>query len=147
MKFSSLQNYKHDVVGKLSYIDRLVSPITEDDFHSKSKDEVFLAVHESILKILKTSKETILQRSNPQIKLTISGRAPDRALSILKLGKCIVRADASESIPAYFYFTQENAHGLAFAIGCIESLLPVNEIVSEFLNDDDLSELRKLEIK
>lgn len=147
MKFSSLQNYKHDVIGKLSHIDKLVSPITEADFRSKTKDEIFLAVHESIIKILKTSKETLLQRSDWQIKLTISERSPSPDLPILKLGKCVVRAEVSEGAPSYFYFTQENTHDLAFAVGSIESLLPINEIVSDFLDEDSLSELRRLVIK
>jgi hypothetical protein len=147
MKFSSLQNYKHDVVGKLSFIQKIVSPISETDFYNRSKDEVFLAVHESILKILKTSKETIIQRNSPQIKLIISGGAPDPSLSVFKLGKCTVRADASGIISDYFYFTQENTLNLVFAVGRIESLLPITEITSEFLDEDITAELKKLDSK
>ena len=139
MKFSDLQVYKHDVVGKLTNISKLVEPISENDFISKASDDVFICVHETILKMLRTSKKTMLIRNKEPIQLIVSDKVPKSDLEVIKIENILVRISNGDSL-SYYYFLVENSTDLLFALGKLDSFLPIAKFLSD-VQDSSVSEI------
>ncbi len=60
--------YKHDIIGQFRDINAAVASFEPSDFEGQRKLEVFHAVHEVLLKMVKTSTTTIEVIEGKQIK-------------------------------------------------------------------------------
>lgn len=138
MNFTKLQSYKHDIVGKFPIIERLVSSFTEKSFGNNENDQAVMAIHESLLKMVFTSKKA-LENHSLTCKLVISKRLPDLTLKKKNFGRCVFRLEENNSTQTYYYFLQENTLDISFALGTITALCPISEFESDF-QDPKLSE-------
>lgn len=61
MRFTDLQKYKHDTIGKFQIIKELIENITEEDLRSKDTIEILNAADEVYSKMALASKELLLK--------------------------------------------------------------------------------------
>lgn len=61
MKFSDLQKYKHDTIGKFATLKELIESIDEENLHSPESKEILEAADEVFQK-MKTVSEDLLNR-------------------------------------------------------------------------------------
>lgn len=61
MKFSDLQKYKHDTIGKFQSIKELLESIDESNLKSEDSIEILMAADEAFEKMNQASK-TLLQK-------------------------------------------------------------------------------------
>ncbi len=59
MKFSDLQKYKHDTVGKFAMLKELIESIDDDNIHSPESKEILEAADEVFQKMKKASEELL----------------------------------------------------------------------------------------
>ena len=69
--------YKHDIIGQFKDLNMAISTFEASDFDGTAKLEVFHAVHEVLLKMVKTSRNTIAQKLNQEIILVVSDEEAD----------------------------------------------------------------------
>ncbi len=55
----AMRIYKHDIAGKFRDISTAIKALDENSFNDPEAREIFYAVHEVILKMVKTSEYTI----------------------------------------------------------------------------------------
>ena len=56
--------YKHDTIGQFRDLNMAISSLDASDFEGEEKLEVFHAVHEVLLKMVKTSEITLKELNN-----------------------------------------------------------------------------------
>lgn len=64
----AIRNYKHDISGKFKDISMAINSLDENSFNDPEAHEIFHAVHEVILKMVKTSEYTIQNHLKPKIE-------------------------------------------------------------------------------
>ena len=127
----AIRNYKHDIAGKFKDISSALSALDEHSFENPETHEIFHAVHEVILKMVKTSRNTILNHLSQDNLLIVTDAAPDVSLPKLQIEGVVVRYSGHEGTVTYFYSRQENEKNEEVKLQAIKSLLPINQIIFE----------------
>lgn len=127
----AIRNYKHDIAGKFKDISSALSALDEHSFENPETHEIFHAVHEVILKMVKTSRNTILNHLSQDNLLIVTDAAPDLSLPKLQIEGVVVRYSGQDGTVTYFYSRQENENNEEVKLQAIKSLLPINQIIFE----------------
>lgn len=127
----AIRNYKHDIAGKFKDISSALSALDEHSFENSESHEIFHAVHEVILKMVKTSRNTILNHLSQDNLLIVTDAAPDLSLPKLQIEGVVVRYSGQDGTVTYFYSRQENENNEEVKLQAIKSLLPINQIIFE----------------
>lgn len=127
-----IRNYKHDIFGKFKDIGTAIADMDEEVFNDAGNNEIFHAVHEVLLKMVKTSRNTMLENLKQEIVLVVSDKEPDLSLSKLQIEGVLVRYLTTNEKMTYYYFTEENKGDAKENVAKIVCLLPVQSIASEF---------------
>ncbi|HXH31903.1 MAG TPA: hypothetical protein VNJ01_13925 [Bacteriovoracaceae bacterium] len=148
MSFSSvIKNYKHDIAGKFLNISSAINPMTDDVFKNPENNELFHAVHEVLLKMVRASRNTILQNLNQNMTLVVSDKDPDPTLLKLQIEGLLLRHSLTKESVTYYLFTAENPGNLAFHLGKVHAVLPVKEIRAEIDTPEILKILEEVSIQ
>lgn len=131
-----MRNYKHDISGKFKDIVTALSPMNNEAFDDPEKYEIFHAIHEVLLKMVKTSRNTIQKKLKQEIVLLISDQLPDVTLDKLQIEGVVVRYVIQNSLVTYHLSLAENAGDPVFLLGKIHSVLPVTKIKNTISNKD-----------
>lgn len=140
-----MRNYKHDICGKFRDINTAIDSLGEDAFNNPENYEIFHAVHELLLKMVKTSRNTIAQNIKQDIVLVVSDRTPDLSLPKLHIEGVSVRIANTEGKMNYIYSTAENDGDHKSKIAVVSSLLPILEYEYE-KSEEDLNNYLRVEI-
>ena len=126
-----IRNYKHDISGKFKDITSAIASMDESAFNDSSNNEIFHAVHEVLLKMVKTSRNTMIENLNQEITLVVSDKEADLNLSKLQIEGLTVRYEMKDEKMKYFYFQVENKGEVKEHVATILSLLPVRSVLNE----------------
>ncbi|MFA6023572.1 MAG: hypothetical protein WC781_05780 [Candidatus Pacearchaeota archaeon] len=127
---NSFNHYKHDICGKFNDISNAISLMDESVFNDQEKNETFHAIHEVLLRMVKTSRMTILDNLKQELVLIISDQTPNLKLSKLQIEGITVRYESLMNITNYYYFESENSGNIDSNTGIICALLPVKKIIN-----------------
>jgi hypothetical protein len=127
----AIRNYKHDIAGKFKDISTALNSLDENSFDDAENNEIFHAVHEVILKMVKTSRNTIAQKLNQEILLVVTNDLPDNQLPKLQIEGVTVRYTGDKSSIKYVYSKTENEGSLDVHIGVLKTLLPIKSVEYE----------------
>jgi hypothetical protein len=127
----AIRNYKHDISGKFKDISTAINSLDENSFNDPEAYEIFHAVHEVILKMVKTSRNTMASHLNQQVLLVVSDGAPDTTLPKLQVEGVTVRYGGDSSALRYVYSKMENQGSMDVHIGVLKTLLPINSVEYE----------------
>ena len=137
-----IRNYKHDISGKFKDIGTAIASMDETAFNDATNNEIFHAVHEVLLKMVKTSRNTMLENLKQEMVLVVSDKEADLSLSKLQIEGVTVRYEIKNDLVKYYLYLSENVGNPIFLFGKIHSALPVKEIV---LDSTDLDLKAKME--
>jgi hypothetical protein len=126
-----IRNYKHDISGKFKDISTAINSLDESAFNDVTNNEIFHAVHEVLLKMVKTSRNTMLENLNQEMVLVVSDKEPDLSLAKLQIEGVVVRYEMKNENMKYYYFQFENKGEAKEHIATILSLLPVRSVLNE----------------
>ena len=98
---NAIRNYKHDISGKLKDISTAVATMDESAFNDPENNEIFHAVHEIILKMVKTSRNMMLENLKQDILLVVSDKEPDLEMPKLQIEGVTVRYELNSAEVKY----------------------------------------------
>ena len=128
-----IRNYKHDISGKFRDISTVLSSMDEEVFDDPANNEIFHAVHELLLKMVKTSRNTMLENLKQEIVLVVSDKEPELSLAKLQLEGVTVRYELQADSMKYYYFQNENDGdpniNIGIAVSYTHLTLPTNREV------------------
>ena len=127
----AIRNYKHDIAGKFKDISMAISTLDENSFNDPEAHEIFHAVHEVILKMVKTSRNTIANSLNQEITLIVTDAEPDLDLPKIQVDGVMVRYCGDNSSLRYVYSKVENKGSVEVHIEVLKALLPIKAIKLE----------------
>lgn len=122
---NTIRNYKHDISGKFKDISTALSSMDENAFNDPDNNEIFHAVHEVLLKMVKTSRNTMAENLKQEIVLVVSDQAPDLSLPKLQIEGVTVRYEMKDERVNYHIFLSENVGNPIFLLGKLHSVLPI----------------------
>lgn len=128
---NTIRNYKHDISGKFKDISTAIASMDENVFDDSENYEIFHAVHEVLLKMVKTSRNTILENFKQEIVLVVSDQEPDLIMPKLQIEGVTIRYEASLEKMSYYYFARENSGDVNGNVAKILCLLPVKTILNQ----------------
>jgi hypothetical protein len=123
---TELQNYKHDIPGKLKTISAIINRMDENFLSEKSSHETLLAIHEVLLKMVFTSRDFIGLAS--KAKLIVKNTKPQSDLQTLSIDNLIIRYEVQSSLMNFYYFMGDNKGEHQANLEKIISLLPITKI-------------------
>ena len=126
-----IRNYKHDITGKFKDISAAIASMDENAFNDSSNNEIFHAIHDVLLKMVKTSRNTMIENLNQEITLIVSDQEADLNLSKLQIEGVTVRYEMKNENMKYYYFQDENKGEAKEHLATILSLLPVRSVLNE----------------
>jgi hypothetical protein len=126
-----IRNYKHDISGKFKDISTAINSLDESAFNDVTNNDIFHAVHEVLLKMVKTSRNTMFENLNQEIVLVVSDKEADLSLSKLQIEGVVVRYEMDKERMRYYYFQNENQGEAEANIAIIKCLLPIRSVLSE----------------
>lgn len=132
----TIRNYKHDISGKFKDITTAINTLDEKSFEDDDNNEIFHAVHEVLLKMVKTSRNTILENLKQEIILVVSDNEPNVSLSKLQIEGVTIRYELMTKSTVYFLFLNENKGNPAFLLGNVFAVLPIKKIRNEVENKE-----------
>jgi hypothetical protein len=135
---STMRNYKHDITGKFKDITTALNAMGDDAFDDPENNEIFHAIHEVLLKMVKTSRNTILENSKQEIVLVVSDQEPATSLPKLQIEGVVVRYEMKKREMNYYLFLNENPGNYLFLIAKVHSALPFN-ILRKDLRTNELN--------
>lgn len=127
----AFRNYKHDIVGKFKDVSTAINSLSESSFDDSDNNEIFHAIHEVILKMVKTSRNTILEKLNQELVLIISDQNPDTSFSKLQIEGAVVRYEIKKDVMNYYLYSQENTLEIPLLVAKLVALLPIKNIIRE----------------
>jgi hypothetical protein len=127
----AFRNYRHDILGKFKDISLVINSFDEDSFSDPEKYEMFHAIHEVIIKMVKTSRNTIAQQLRQEIRLNVSDHQPDLNLPKIQIEGVTVRYSGDSSKMQYFYYKSENKGDFDLNLVILKSFLPFNSTLIE----------------
>lgn len=125
---SQLQNYKHDITGKFAGISSLVQKMDSSVFVDPGNCEIFHAIHEVLIKMVQTSRETILEELNQSMVLCISSNEVKIDLPQIQIKDLKLRWESAPEETTYYYFNRENSGPIGPNIDMIKTWLPIKTI-------------------
>jgi hypothetical protein len=135
---STMRNYKHDITGKFKDITTALNAMGDDAFDDPENNEIFHAIHEVLLKMVKTSRNTILENSKQEIVLVVSDQEPDTSLPKLQIEGVVVRYEMKNRGMSYYLFLNENPGNYLSLLAKVHSALPFN-ILRKDLRTNELN--------
>jgi hypothetical protein len=132
-----IRNYKHDIAGKFKDISTALNAMDESAFSDPSNNEIFHAVHEVILKMVKTSRNTMIENLKQEMVLVVSDGEPDLNMPKLQIEGVVVRYEVKEGEMQYKIFLSENLGNPVFLFGKISASLPVKRIQNEISDQNN----------
>ena len=135
-----MRNYKHDISGKFKDITTALASLDENAFQNPENNEIFHSIHEVLLKMVKTSRNTMIENLQQEIVLVVSDKEVDRSLPKLQIEGVTVRYDLVQGQMEYFLFKKENEGDLNYSIGSIIACLPIRNI-----RKDDVTKINEAE--
>jgi hypothetical protein len=120
-----LRNYRHDTVGKFKDISTAIEGFDENSFQDPEMTEVFHAIHEVLVKMVLSSKNTMKSKLSDRFQLEISHDNPNPNLPLLKLGEVAVRSQIDVKGIKYIYFVAENKGDLNSDLIVMKAMLPI----------------------
>ena len=123
-----IRNYKHDISGKFKDIGTAIANMDESAFNDAGNNEIFHAVHEVLLKMVKTSRNTILENLKQEIVLVVSDKEPDLSLSKLQIEGVTVRYEMKDECMKYIYAKSENQGSVEVGIKVLKTFLPIKTV-------------------
>lgn len=133
---NSMRNYKHDISGKFKDIVTALSPMSNEVFDDPEKYEIFHAVHEVLLKMVKTSRNTIQENLKQEMVLVISDKLPNLTQDKLQIEGVVVRYEVEDALVTYHLSLAENMGDPVFLLGKVHAVLPVKKIINSISNKD-----------
>lgn len=138
---NSLRNYKHDITGKFRDISTVISGLDESSFEDPSQHELFHAVHEVLIKMVRTSRQVIAKNVSQAIVLKISDQKWEKDQNI-SMGSFSVGIEEQDSAVHLFLNVSPDPMAASFQLGQVLTLLPVKAF--EFnIADQKLAEMLK----
>ncbi len=128
---STMRNYKHDITGKFKDITTALNAMGDDAFEDPENNEIFHAIHEVLLKMVKTSRNTLLENLKQEIVLVVSDQEPDTSLPKLQIEGVVVRYEMKDGDMRYLYSSKENSDDLKQNLAKISCLMPVENIIRD----------------
>lgn len=125
------RNYKHDIVGKFKDISTAINSLDDCAFDDSENNEIFHAIHEVILKMVKTSRNTILENVKQELVLIITDQIPDVSFSKLQIEGAVIRYEMKKDVMNYYLFLKENNAEIPQVVAKVMALLPIKNIVHE----------------
>lgn len=122
-----LRNYRHDISGKFRDITMAIKLLDENSFNHQEGMEIFHAIHEVILKMLKTSRDTIRKNSNQKIDFIVEDSSPDLSLPRMVIEDLVVRLQTNGTDLRYIFYKMENKSHTSQNIEILKALLPLNQ--------------------
>lgn len=120
----AIRNYKHDITGKFKDISMAINTLDENSFTDLQDHEIFHAVHEVILKMVKTSRNTIANLLNQEMTLVVTDIEPRLDLPKLQIEGIVVRYESNGPDLMYIYSKSENLGSVDAHIHVLKTLLP-----------------------
>lgn len=133
---NTIRNYKHDISGKFKDITMAINSFDEKSFENVDNNEIFHAVHEVLLRMVKTSRNTILENLKQEIILVVSDQTPDMGLAKLQIEGVTIRYEVNNENITYSLFLNENKGNPAFLLGKVFAVLPVKEVRNEIAKEN-----------
>ena len=127
MKFTDFQKYKHDTVGKFSFIQQFINPMSDDSLKDIENTEVLHAIHQSFVNMVRTSRISLIQNLNQNLILVIEN-GTSKNLNLTQFEGINLRSESNEGSMIYYYSLDENPINHLFNMGVILSTLPIKEI-------------------
>jgi len=124
----AIRNYKHDIAGKFKDISMAISTLNENSFNDPEAHEIFHAVHEVILKMVKTSRNTIANSLNQEITLIVTDAEPDLDLPKIQIEGIVVRYESNHSVMRYIYSKAENQGSIEAHLEVLKTVLPFKNV-------------------
>lgn len=124
----AIRNYKHDISGKFKDISMAINSLDENSFDDPQAHEIFHAIHEVILKMVKTSKKTIINNTNQEVDLIMTSDEPNIKLPKLQIDGITVRYLAKDSSIRYIYYYAENQGPVEMHIELLKILVPFRNL-------------------
>lgn len=126
--FTDLQKYKHDIPGRLRSISSIINDM-DQDFHTRPDgQELLLAIHEALIKMIVASKEFMNAIKNLRMNLIVLYSTADENLSLMEVDGLKIRYELTPSSINYYFSTQENEGDLDINLGKLKALLPITNI-------------------
>ncbi|MGE3607941.1 MAG: hypothetical protein AB7I27_00035 [Bacteriovoracaceae bacterium] len=124
------RNYKHDIPGKFKDITLAVSSMSAEGFDNKEYDEVLMAIHEVLLKMLSTSQKTIKECTKAKVSLQLVSKLPLSTTPIEVFGIKINYQNSNNEI-IYFLEDSSEIEVLKSRISLLRAILPIQSIIDE----------------
>ena len=136
---NSLRNYKHDITGKFKDISTALHSMDESSFTDPDNNQVFFAVHEVLLKMIKTSRNTMKENLKQDMILVVSDKSPNLDFQKLQIQGVTVRYEIHNDQASVYFFLSENTGNLIFHLGSVHAVLPITSTKCD-LDSGDLKE-------
>ena len=140
-----LRNYKHDIAGKFKDINTALAAMNENSFENPENNEIFHAIHEVLLKMVKTSRNTMRENLKQDMLLVVSDKDPILDLPKLQIEGVIVRYESTAAQVTYSLHLSENEGDMVFNLGRIHPSLPIHKINFDLKDKELEASLRKIE--
>ena len=127
----TIRNYKHDISGKFKDISTALASMNENSFNDPTNNEIFHAIHEVLLRMVKTSRNTMIENLKQEMVLVVSDQEPDTSLHKLHIEGVTVRCEMGTKEVKYFYFKSENDGDAKENLEVLKKLLPIKMITFE----------------
>jgi hypothetical protein len=124
----AFRHYKHDIVGKFRDVSMAINNLNENSFNEPEANEIFHAVHEVILKMLLTSRNTIHKKLNQKIELVVIDEKPNTSLPAIKIEGITIRYELSETLMKYVYSKSENNGSVESHLESLKLMLPFRDL-------------------
>lgn len=138
---NSLNHYKHDITGKFKDITSVVSLFDVSTLQDAKNLELFHAVHEVLLKMVQTSRQTILESMGESIELIITDREVRVELPQVVIQGLTLRYLLDSKGLSYFLYLPENPQDLFFTFGKVSALIPFKSVKNEISSPEVYNQL------
>lgn len=140
----NIYQYKHDITGKFKDVSAVVNQIDQSTFDKAEGLELFHMVHESVIKMVKTSKEVI--RCSFEIPMALHIVESELAPSIKKVhvDSLVLGFKFIDGTFTYYYNKNENDEDLRIACGKLLALLPFNVVKIDLKDQDEQEKLESV---
>lgn len=138
---STWRDYKHDVVGKFHGVNSAIQSMDESSLKKPETYEMFHAIHETLMRMVKSSKDLMTTHLEQEMKLVVVENVPEGAERV-RINDLALYAKITGKEATFYYPQSENKGPLLFNLGKIAGALPIKNIQSDLA--DVQADLAKL---
>lgn len=138
-----MREYRHDIKGKFRNVSLAIDTLADDAFIDSSNNELFHAVHEVLVKMVRTSRKTIRSHLSMELVLYVTSEKVSENLPVLLLDNLSLRYELLPESITYFLQYDEKKD-FSFTLGKILALLPVKKIVNKVSLPEVESAIRRI---